>query len=120
MVTRVWEKVKESNVRQIMQTKKLTKEQSIKYLSTQKAPTYIEKYVKASDFLRCHLMSELPENNFDKLNKARQRKNLVSLLIALQEQLDTDEIVKLLVKYDRIGSLFLLIEDKRFDKTFRH
>jgi hypothetical protein len=32
MVTRVWEKVKEANVRTIMMDKKMTKEQSIKYL----------------------------------------------------------------------------------------
>jgi hypothetical protein len=32
MVTRVWEKVKEANVRTIMTAKKMTKEQSIKYL----------------------------------------------------------------------------------------
>ena len=34
MVTRVWEKVKEANVRTIMTTKKMTKEQSTKYLET--------------------------------------------------------------------------------------
>jgi hypothetical protein len=51
--------------------------------------------------LRCHLVSELPQNNLEAVNKHKKRKNLVSLLIALQEQLDADEIVKLLVKYDR-------------------
>jgi hypothetical protein len=65
--------------------------------------------------LRCHLLSELPQNNTEKVSKVKSRKNLVSLLIALQEQLDTDEIVKLLVKYDRQGCIFIFIEDNRFD-----
>jgi hypothetical protein len=34
MVTRVWEKVKEANVRTIMTARKMTKEQSTKYLET--------------------------------------------------------------------------------------
>ena len=47
------------------------------------------------------MLSELPQNNLEAVNKHKKRKNLVNLLIALQEQLDADEIVKLLVKYDR-------------------
>jgi hypothetical protein len=49
------------------------------------------------------------------LSKKMHRKNLIDMLVALQEQLDSDDIVRMLVKFDRVGIIFLLIEDDRLD-----
>lgn len=67
--------------------------------------------------MRCLLT--LPEGK-QKRTLKWQRRSIVEMIIALQEQLDSDEIVKLLIKYDRVGCIFLSIDDKRFDKNLQH
>lgn len=41
------------------------------------------------------------------------RKDLLELLFALQDNLDYEEVIKLLIKYDKNGLIFLLLEDPR-------
>ena len=48
------------------------------------------------------------------------RTNILSLLIALQDQLDCDDIIKLLIKYNRAGCIFLLIEDSHMKEANKH
>ena len=58
-MTRAWEKAKEQNIRDIM-AKNLAKEKSLKLIKKQELPTFLEKFVKASEFVRHQLISELP------------------------------------------------------------
>lgn len=43
----------------------------------------MEKYIKASDFVLCHLEWELSKSNT--LTKRRMRNNLINLLASIQE-----------------------------------
>ena len=54
MVTRVWEKVKDHNIKTGLM-RGMSKSQSQKLADKQKIPLYIEKYIKVSDFLRMQL-----------------------------------------------------------------
>lgn len=113
-ITRVWERARNANLQVASKTLE-EKEFELFKDKVSVAPKYIEKHCKVSDFLRC-LLTQPEGVSKQKRNLRLQRRSIVELIIALQEQLDSDEIVKLLVNYDRVGCIFLSIDDKRFEK----
>jgi hypothetical protein len=64
-------------------------------------------------------MLEQPAGIFELLSKKLLRHNLLSLMLALQENLDYEDTIKLLLKYDKHGIIFLFIEHPSLNKAVK-
>ena len=80
---------------------------------------YFEKYVKASDFLRMLVLYNEKNEKEDWLTMQQIRFEIRNLLLALQDNLDHPEIVQILLKHNKNGSIFIMLEDERFELKSR-
>ena len=86
-----------------------------KQVALQNRPLYFEKYAKASDFLRSLILYNEKNDEEDWLTMQQIRFEMRNLLLALQDYLDHPEIVQLLLKHNKNGSIFILVDDERFE-----
>ena len=80
---------------------------------------YFEKYVKASDFLRMLVLYNEKNEKEDWLTMQQIRFEIRNLLLALQDNLDHPEIVQILLKHNKNGSIFIMLDDERFELKSR-